>query len=434
MSITLAGSPAEIGRLWGENNAPAIREDMQGHYLQPAAQAGLGRDELLRRSDKFLSLAQEFAPHWLEEGAAIAAAAGVDAQLYLAFVGSVYRGIWRGEECTSYAVSPDYTQEGRIFFHKNRDNVPRRQCAFLLAPGVPGVNKFIAVSDASVISCMMMVNERGLAGSADVGGLAEDRPRFRGWMNTALLRYIAERAADCAQALAIIEQFVGAGHYAGGDRWGTHWLFVDRHGMILEVSHNSSRVEHRYHRAKVYFSADRGEAVRRLQQAPEPIDFATFHNVSRDPSICFAQSISGMSVQISRDWPALLSAAWVTMPARSLAFPLLMGGERTPRVLLNGEVDRAGRESTGDVRRWEPIEAFAFTSQRLLEGQVRRLLAQGARGDSDGQSPACAELAEAQVGRPPEGRDRSPLAQARAAVDHWVATCTAAHLSALGAG
>lgn len=401
-AVELVGSPAQIGRRWGLLNARAIAEDMEEYYTAPAEKAGLDRAELVRRSEKFVALARELAPHWLDETQAVAEAAGVAPELYLAFVGSVYRSIWRGEDCTSFAVSPHYT-DGRIFFHKNRDNVPKRQAAFVVASDRPGINKFIAVSDASVIACMMMVNDKGLAGSADVGGLREDQPRYRGWMNTALLRYIAEKASDCEEALAIIERFVRDGNYAGGTV-GTHWLFVDRHGKILEIRNNSTRVEHEYHDQKVYFSANRPAAMDRMQQLPEPVGFADFHNVSRDSSTCFPQSISGMSVEVSREHPDFLTVAWIAMPARSLAFPLVMGGVQTPLALLNGDADLAGRQSPGDYRHWEPIEEFAFNGQRRLEVEVRALLA--------------------------EGR----VAQAREALDRWVASCCRAHLAVLVAG
>ena len=205
---------------------------------------------------------------------------------------------------------------------------------------MPGINRFISVGDASVISAMMMVNEKGLAGSADVGGLKVDEPRHRGWMNTAILRHIAERAGDCQEALAIVQEFVSKGWYAGGGQVGTHWLFVDVKGRILEISHNSTRLEHSWHDdAKVYFSAPRGRAIARLEEAAPPVDFATFHNVVRDPAMCFPSSVSGMSVRIDAARPELLTQAWISMPARSLSFPLVMGGAATPLALLTGQAD-----------------------------------------------------------------------------------------------
>jgi len=316
-SVRLAGSPAAIGELWGRINATAIRHDLEEYYLKPARTQGLAPEELVRRADKFVELARQLAPHWLVETEAVARAAGVDPGIYLAYVGTVYRELWAGEECTSYAISRQFARDRGIFFHKNRDNQPKLQSAFLINTDAPDVNRFIAVGDASVISAMMMVNEKGLAGSADVGGLKVDTPRYRGWMNTALLRHIAERAGDCEQALAIVRQFVEKGWYSGGGKVGTHWLFVDAKGRILEISNNSTRLEHRWHDdAKAYFSIKRGRAVDRLRDAAPPVDFTTFHNISRDPAMCFATSVSGMSVRVDPHRPDVLTEAWISMTAR----------------------------------------------------------------------------------------------------------------------
>ena len=385
-AVALAGSPAHIGEIWGRSNAEAIRHDLEEYYLKPARSKGIALEELVRRADKFIELAEQLAPHWLPETEAVARAAGVDPQLYLAYVGTVYRGLWAGEECTSYAISPKFARDGGIFFHKTRDNQPKLQCAFLIASNVPGVNRFISVGDASVISAMMMVNEKGLAGSADVGGLKIDTPRHRGWMNTAMLRHIAERAGDCHEALAIVREFVDQGWYAGGGEVGTHWLFVDAKGRILEISNNSTRLEHAWHDdAKAYFSAPRGRAIDRLQGAAPPVDFATFHNVARDPAMCFPSSVSGMSVRIDAARPELLTQAWISMPARSLSFPLVMGGTATPLPLLTGEADAVARQNHAGAATWEPVETLAFGHLDLLADRVRRL-AEAGREDEAAQA------------------------------------------------
>ena len=44
-----------------------------------------------------------------------------------------------------------------------RRNAPKKQCVFIMESTMQGVNKFIAVSDASVATCMMMVNDKGLS-------------------------------------------------------------------------------------------------------------------------------------------------------------------------------------------------------------------------------------------------------------------------------
>jgi hypothetical protein len=175
---------------------------------------------------------------------------------------------------------------------------------------------------------------------------------------------------------------------------------VDAQGRILEVSNNSKRVEHEWHdNARVYFSAGRGPAVQRLRDAPAPVDFATFHNVSRDPSTCFPSSVSGMSVHIDRDRPAVLTRVWISMPARSLSFPLLMGGSATPLPLFDGSADAAGRGTGDSATAWERIEGLAFQHLALVEKEVRALLDAGAD------------------------------AEARQTIDEWVLATAQAHLA-----
>ena len=386
--VSLAGSPAAIGTVWGRINAEHIREDMRKSYLEPAAEKGVSGQILLARGKRFVEISIEVAPHWLEEARAIAKAAGVDPDLYTAYIACVYRSLWAGDECTSYAVSRDYTKDNAVFFHKNRDNKEKPQAACVVASDVPGVNRFITVTDASVLACMMMVNEKGLAGSADTGGLGPGTPKYRGLMNTFVLRHIAERAASCADAEAIVRKFVKKGYYAGGNSTGTHWLFVDKEGNILEVSNNADEVISKRHTEKVYFSARADKnAASILRQARQPIDFHVFHNVSRDPSICFDTTICGMTAEISRTHPGNLTCAWFTLPAKGLAFPILMGCDRTPLPLMNGDIYRLSRDTDGAAEVWESIEKNARANKGLLEARAEALLDEG----SVGQVPALLE-------------------------------------------
>ena len=417
-AVSLAGPSAEIGALWGRINAPIIREDMQRSFIEPAARDGISEAELIARAERFVAIAREAAPHWLEEAEAIARAAGVDAALYQAYIGMVYRGLWQGHECTSYTVSSKYTRDAIPVFHKNRDNKDKPQAACIVATRLPGLNRFITVTDASVLACMMMVNEKGLAGSADTGGLRPRTPKHRGVMNTFILRHIAERAGTCGEALGIIRHFVEKGYYAGGGHTGTHWLFVDRSGAVLEVSNNEEQVvAHRHDDKQVYFSA-RGDtpAARALENAEEPIDFHLFHNVSRDPSVCFDSSISGMTVEISPAHPATLTCAWITFPARGVAFPLFMGGTQTPRPLLTGEVYGLSTHIANSRAAWEAVEASSHSSKEALVPEAESLLAEGrekaAKAMLDGW---VAQTAGAQVNMLRSRRERAVARREQAA-------------------
>ena len=387
-AVALSGTPTEVGETWGTVNRRAVRSAMK-RYLAKARAKNLSEKTLIERAQPCVEIVQRVAPHWIEEARAIARAAGLDADLYLSLLANMPRGIGF-HECTSYAVSGELTQDNAIFFHKTRDNVDRAQAAYILESSVKGVNKFIAVANASTINCSMMVNDKGLAGSGDYPAHLTRKndphallpkaakPQFRGMMSGSILRHIAEKASNCTQALHIIEDFVKKGYYAGGTVNGTHWLFVDRKGTIMEVSSNARHVVSRIHTQKVYFSRlDGSAAAKRLRQSKRPIDFHLFHNVSRDPSICVRSSISGMTVEISAEHPDVLTCAWFSLPAKSLSFPVFMGGRKTPRCLLNGDLYKAGKPLATKKSRWEALQRRAHAAKRRLAGKIADLLKAG---------------------------------------------------------
>lgn len=378
--VLLNGTPQQIGERWGATNREAIVQDLQKAYLNPAQQAGISREQLLERTAESLQIIQEIAPHWLEEWRAIARSAGVDEDLYLAYVDGQVRNRFL-HECTSYAVPRQLTAQGAIFFHKNRDNLDRAQSAAIVDSSLPGIHKFITITDASRLTCSMMVNEQGLAGAADYPAdrkkdssnltLPPSKPRYRGLMSDAILRHIAERAGTSEEALAILQQMVSKGYFAGGEVNGNHWLFVDRHGTIIEVCNNSEHVVSQVHRQKAYFSRlNKSAAANRLRNHEKPIDFHTFHNISRDPSICFNSSISGMTVEIDPDHPELLTCAWIALPARSVAFPIWMGQQRIPATLMNGTSYLAAKKNSQPAAHWEELERSLYEEKEQLKSSV----------------------------------------------------------------
>jgi hypothetical protein len=383
--VRLAGTPEQIGTIWGEINKEIIVRDVATAFVKRAAEAGISRETLLERSAVSVRIIEEVAPHWIEEARATARAAGVDEDLYIAYWDGVIRNRFLGEdpeECTSYAVSREHARDGAILFHKTRDNRDAPQGAFLVESSLEGINKFIAVTNATGIHAFsMMVNDKGLAGSGDYPAnrkkdssalhLEPAPKKFRGIMGATILRHIAERASTCADALAIIEDFVAKGWYSGGTVGGNHWLFVDREGTILEVCNNPGHVASKVHTQKAYFSRlNKGPAAGRLRESAEPVDFNLFRSVSRDPSICFGSSISGMTVEIDPDDPARFTCAWIALPVRSVAFPLLMGQSRTPACLVDGTVYELGKKSPRQIERWEKLEESMHAEKERLKEEL----------------------------------------------------------------
>ncbi len=401
--VRLAGTPEQIGTIWGEINKEAIARDIKESYLKRATAVGIPRETLLERSAASVRIIEQIAPHWLEEARAVAHAAGVPEDLYVAYLDGAVRSRFLDEdpdECTSYAVSRAHARGGAIMFHKTRDNRDVLQTVYIVESSLEGINKFIAVSNATgLLGLSMMVNEKGLAGAGDYPAdrkkdsstlrLKPAPNRFRGVMGGTILRHIAERASNCAQALAIIEHCVDKGWYAGGKVGGNHWLFVDREGTILEVCNNPGHVVSKVHTQKAYFSRrNKSAAAGRMRQSTDPIDFSLFRSVSRDPSICFDTSISGMTVEIDPDDPGRFTCAWAALPARAAAFPLLMGQSRTPRCLVDGAAYQLGKKSQPQTSRWQAMEQSIHSEEMRLKEELRASI------DAGNPAPAHVEMME----------------------------------------
>ncbi len=417
--ILLAGDPESIGRTWGKMNKEAIIQDMKTTYLDPAEEAGLSRETLIERAAVYNRITETIAPHRLQENRAIAREVGLDEDLYLAFCGSVSRKrflkasesedklsppVTDGDiiECTSYAVPRSRAKDGAILFHKTRDNVDRPQVAVIVENATPGVNKFIAVTDiGSLRGLSMVVNDKGLAIAGDYPAskkkdsstlvLPDAPPKYRGLMGGDILRYMAEKAASSKEALAILEDFVRKGYYAGGDVNGQHLLFVDKDGVIIEACNNAQHVVSKVHDKEAYFSRFNKEKPVLSLRAADQVDFAMFQNVQRERPILTGQSISGMTVEIDPDHPETLTVAWVSLPARVAAFPLFMGQRRTPKPLVDGAAYALGKR-TADYRqegwkqqrtRWAALEAAMHRERTDLANDVRDSIEAGNPLDAD---------------------------------------------------
>jgi len=347
--LSLTATPAQIGTTWGRVNAEAIRAHCD-EFVQGAAERGIDGDELLRRAERTVQIIDRVAPHWREEADAVAAEAGIDPGLHLAYHIGKYRGLLLLEpECTSYAAGGSATARGLVrppggaVFHKSRDNVARPQVAYVKRQSVAGVHAFLTLADTSDLGCMMMVNERGLAGSADTGP-TDEHPSGEGLMNPWGLRYIAERAASCDEALAILQEWTDQGWYAGG-RIGTNWLFADAAGNLLRAVNYNDRLEAQHERDGFLLNVER-EGLRELmtEKAGE-LDDAAFMDAARLPGVSFDSTISALTVAIDRDRPSS-SIPWVCVgrPGRLPFVPLALGVEHMPVALLDGSLSRPPTE------------------------------------------------------------------------------------------
>jgi hypothetical protein len=333
--VSLHGTARAVGLAFGAANAgdiaAAVAEFFGGAW---------SRDALLASTERYRSLVAEHAPHWLDEVAGIAEAAGVGAEDYLAYQGAKYRRI-NLPECFSYCAAPRHTTGGVTLFHKNRDNAKRPQCAYVKE--VAGFHRFAATADTMDLGCMMAVNAAGLCACADVG-YPDPNPCFRGMMNPDIQRLILERCASVGEALALLEELDGKRVYAGATT-GTNWLFTDAGGDMAQVRHYHGRIE--VNRSDEGFLVMRpdacGEQVLAAFRAESGhIRPALLNRLSRQTPILAESNISAMTASVPALRPDLFSRAdfAVHHAGRAVYVPLYLGITDTPRPLLDGTLHR----------------------------------------------------------------------------------------------
>ena len=414
MVRTFTGSPRDIGTAFGQSQRESLRE-AQAAWLARAAKNNVAPEDLLDLVKPMVAVVREVAPHWIEEAEAVAEAAELDPALYVArmfYIGQASTG-FRGwfvpegeDDCTSYIVTRQFTEGNATLFHRTRDNTPDRQTGAIWDTQLPGIHKFLAVTYTNSREPSVIVNEKGLAGSADAVGPSATKRKDVGMMNGLMLRYIAEKASDCGEALEIIERFVENGWYAGG-KPGTRWTIVDRHGTVLDAAHSSDggSLTHHYRTGKSHVTVTRGgTADKMLEQLNEPVRLTAFRNVSREPDARIHQgraSVAGMTIRIHPEHPEYLTSAWFSFPAVSLAFPMYMGGTETPLPLMDGSVYDLCAAMPADYEGWKAMEEALYQNALRFEAEVEPLLAAG------------------------------HLEEARQRIDAWTQTVTAAHLECL---
>ena len=390
MVRTFSGSPREIGTAFGELHRETLQRGQQA-WIARGAEHDLTPEDLLAMAEPMLEVVREITPHWLEEAEAIAEAAGIDPEIYAAqmlYIGPTARGgrdWFRPEEpddCTSYTVSRDVTEGNAVFFHRTRDNTPGPQTGAIWETELPGINKLMAVTYTTSRSISVMVNDKGLVGSADQSQHRSTIRKDVGIMNGLMKRYIGERASNCEEALEIIQRFVDEGWYAGG-RPGSRWTLVDSDGRILDVDHNSDpgSLSYRWREGKSHITRTwEGNADEMLEALEEPVAFLEFRNISRNPDSRIHRgraSIAGLTVRVHPEFPEYLTSAWFSFPAVSLAFPVYMGGTATPLPLVDGSLYELGADLPHDFETWEVYERSLLQNALLLEARAEDLLREG---------------------------------------------------------
>jgi len=388
-AITMCGTPEQLGLAWGTINAARIREHFAA-FLERSTDRGVDEAELLTRCSRAVGLAEELAPHWRVESHAAAEAAGVPADLYFAYHLAKYRDlVFWDVECTSYAATGSATRTGAAAFHKSRDNTTREQAGYTKHQELTGdaVHAFVSIGDTSDTGVMMMVNDAGLCASADTGA-PDPNPFHQGLMNPWGLRYLAEYADDCHQALAILQEWVDERIYAGSGR-ATNWMLADAAGNVLRVVNFSDHLEPELIDDGFLLNYERTGLREFMGDRTGVLCPAALREASRLPSVSMQSTISSLTVDINPARPEL-SVAWVSLgqPARAPYVPVSLLAETTPRALVDGSLYTLASE------RETPVECLCQAEAEFVEMADDAITRAGTLLDR-GDRPAAAAGVEA---------------------------------------
>jgi hypothetical protein len=247
-----------------------------------------------------------------------------------------------------------------------------------------------------------------------------------------ILRLIAEKAATCREALAILEEIVGQGWYTNGPS-GSLWLFVEP-ARALIVENTFRHIDHCWieddvqARANDFFLPQtlpftRSDALTNtrylaarqgVERVRGRVTAADFNYLSRDTSsqpqrVCGDHTLSGFTAVVGGP----LSLAWVALgqPNNALYVPFFVGAAGIPAFAMDGtlwdlaarllaanphgphrDLDQAGFEDS--VAR-ELVALRAEVHQLSLTGRGEKIAARLAAASTDWavRAAACLELA-----------------------------------------
>lgn len=348
--IILKGTPEEIGKIWGKINKEKIKEYLE-EFLADYKSKGLTEQDILEKAQKYNEIASKIAPWWSKEAYAAAKSAGVNPELYNAFLALKFIGTPKNStECTSYLAVGTVTKNGNPILHKNRAFKHKSQAVYCKETKIPGkkLNKFIASGDVSDLGILMFLNDRGLAGVMDQGE-PYSNPCYKGLPSPAILRYIAETCATCDEALTILKDIIQNHRewYTNGSH-GSIWLFVDKNGKGLCVENtaydfNCKFIENGFlsrGSGADSFGKEINEINEILKKNKGNITPVLFNKISRIPSISTPKYISGFTAEVSLQYPDKLSLVWFSpgRPSYSIYIPLFMGTKGVALTLIDGSL------------------------------------------------------------------------------------------------
>ncbi|MCG3149129.1 MAG: hypothetical protein PCFJNLEI_02588 [Verrucomicrobiae bacterium] len=197
-----------------------------------------------RRVRQFRDLLAAHAPHWLEEAAAFAGDTLADLLDFNCHSAPPPPAKQAGH-CSSVLALGRATADGQPLLLKIRDEAPWPQISFRRR--LPRGPLVLGGTNPGNLGLATFLNDAGLAGINNSGGPIRDLDVSVGFNDCHVLRWVAERARDCQQALDVIQQLMERRVLGlGGYRKGMILMFADARGGGLVVECSRQKLAHRF--------------------------------------------------------------------------------------------------------------------------------------------------------------------------------------------
>jgi isopenicillin-N N-acyltransferase-like protein len=173
--LKFRGSPEQIGSAYGEQTKELIAHNLALYFNRFEDEAGVPRDEALRRAEKYIDVIRTCSPDYISMMQAIADSSGfpfIDiAALNVRYeiLYSAYSMIGMGEsarpgpasDCTAFAVSSDSSPDGHLRIGQNWDWIPGVKCV-LMEFDLQSGEKALCLNEAGIAGGKIGLNSSGL--------------------------------------------------------------------------------------------------------------------------------------------------------------------------------------------------------------------------------------------------------------------------------
>lgn len=185
----------------------------------------LTQEQIKVKREGYLKAVKKYAPHWLDDFAAVDKAMGWKPGTYLEIVlfGMDYTKIPPLHECTSWVVMPDMTDGKTIMVHKNRDTYQHQITGIRRA--VPGKYSWIGMGNYGAIGVNSGINSKGLTVAMNSADESKDR-NYTGFGTPQVARILLEECADAESAIKLLGRIIDDKMYLRGSA-GSIWFIAD---------------------------------------------------------------------------------------------------------------------------------------------------------------------------------------------------------------